>query len=291
MLSNMQANTHSSINNRLFNIKDLPTIPAIHSRILKIMEDINYSVDEVSKHIEKDQVLSSKVLKLVNSPFYGLYSDVATIRRAVILLGSNIIRGIILSTSLFDIADKNLPGLWDHSYCCSTVAGFLAKRFNLITIEEIMTGALLHDIGKVLIKRQLPEESKEIEVVAKNRGITILDAEREVINITHDDAGLWLAETWNLPTIIKDIIAYHHKPSICKGHKKETAIVHLSDIIVKGIGVSYCNDPFVPMLDEEGWNVLSLSESDLVDIIVEVIDIVQADNAFSKYIGNIKDGK
>ncbi|GER94183.1 HDOD domain-containing protein [hot springs metagenome] len=275
----MQANTQLSINNRLFNIKDLPTIPAIHSMILKIMEDINYSVDEVSRHIEKDQVLSSKVLKLVNSSFYGLYSDVATIRRAVILLGSNLIRGIILSTSLFDVADKNLPGLWDHSYCCSIVAGFLAKRFNLITIEEIMTGALLHDIGKVLIKRQLPEESKEIEAVVSSKGITILDAEREVINITHDDVGLWLAETWNLPAIIKDIIAYHHKPGSCNGHKKETAIVHFSDIIVKGIGVSYCNDPFVPMLDEEGWNVLSLSESDLVDIIVEVMDIIQADKS------------
>jgi putative nucleotidyltransferase with HDIG domain len=284
----MQTNTHLSINNRLFNIKDLPTIPAIHGRILKIMEDINYSVDDVSKHIEKDQVLSSKVLKLVNSPFYGLYSDVATIRRAVILLGSNLIRGIILSTSLFDVADKTLPGLWDHSYCCSTVAGFLAKRFNLITIEEIMTGALLHDIGKVLIKKQLPEESRKIDEAVKSNGITGLDAEKMVIDITHDDVGLWLADTWNLPGIIKDIIAYHHKPGMCSVHARETAIVHLSDIIVKGIGVSRIGDPFVPMLDEAGWNILSLSESDLVDIIVEVMDIIQADKTFSRYISEGK---
>lgn len=285
----MQIN--SQIKDRLFSIKDLPTIPAIHGRILKLMEDINYSVDEVSKLIEKDQVLSSKVLKLVNSPFYGLYSGIATIRRAVILLGSNLIRGIILSTSLFDIADNKLPGLWDHSYCCSTVAGFLAKRFNLITIEEIMTGALLHDIGKVLIKKQLLEESKEIEAAVKSNGMTILDAERMVINITHDDVGLWLADTWNLPSIIKDIIAYHHKPGMCSGHKKETAIVHLSDIIVKGIGISYSGDPFVPMLDADGWDILALSESDLVDIIVEIMEIIQADKGFSRYIHGGKDGK
>ncbi len=287
----MQTNAHSSIKNRLFNIRDLPTIPAIHSRILKIMEDINYSVDDVSKHIEKDQVLSSKVLKLVNSPFYGLYSDVATVRRAVILLGSNLIKGIILSTSLFDVADKTLPGLWDHSYCCSTVAGFLAKRFNLITIEEIMTGALLHDIGKVLIKKQLPEESRRIDDAVKSNGITGLDAERMVIDITHDDVGLWLAETWNLPGIIKDIIAYHHKPGMCSGHARETSIVHLSNIIVQGIGISYNGDPFVCPLDEAGWNILSLSESDLVDIIVEVMDIIQADKTFSRYIYGGKDGK
>ncbi len=285
----MQIN--SSINSRLFNIKDLPTIPAIHSRILKLMEDINYSVDDVSKLIEKDQVLSSKVLKLINSPFYGLYSDVATIRRSVILLGSNLIRGIILSTSLFDVADRKLPGLWDHSYCCATVAGFLAKRFNLITIEEIMTGALLHDIGKVLIKKQLPDESGAIEAEVKTKCITILDAERSIINITHDDVGLWLADTWNLPAIIKDLIAYHHKPGMCTGHKKETAIVHLSDIIVKGIGVSYIGDPFVPLLDEAGWNILALSENDLVDILVEVMDIVQGDKAFSRYMIGSGDGR
>lgn len=285
----MQIN--SSINSRLFNIKDLPTIPAIHSRILKLMEDINYSVNDVSKLIEKDQVLSSKVLKLINSPFYGIYSDVATIRRSVILLGSNLIRGIILSTSLFDIADRTLPGLWDHSYCCSTVAGFLAKRFNLITIEEIMTGTLLHDIGKVIIKKQLPEESKEIDRAVESNGITMFDAEKMVINITHDEVGLWLADTWNLPVIIKDLVAYHHKPGMCSGHSKETAIVHLSDIIVKGIGVSYSGDPFVPMLDEDGWNILALSENDLVDILVEVMDIVQADKAFSRYISGGSDGR
>lgn len=284
--------TKSSIKERLFNIKDLPPIPAVHGRILKLMENINYSVDDVSKLIEKDQVLSSKVLKLVNSPFYGLYSDIATtIRRAVILLGSNLIRGIILSTSLFDMADKKLQGLWDHSYCCSMVAGFLAKRFNLITIEEIMTGALLHDIGKVFIKKQLPEESAAIEAEVKTKCITILDAERQVINITHDDVGLWLAETWNLPGIIKDIIAYHHKPGMCGGHSRETSIVHLADIIVKGIGVSYTGDLFVPLLDETGWNTLMLSESDLVDIIVEVMDIVQADKAFSRYIQGSGDGR
>lgn len=112
-----------------------------------------------------------------------------------------------------------------------------------------------------------------------------------VIDITHDDVGLWLAETWNLPGIIKDIIAYHHSPGMCGGHKKETAIVHLSDIIVRGVGIFYSGDPFVPMLDETGWNILSLSESDLVDIIVEVMDIIQADKTFSRYMYSGKDGK
>jgi putative nucleotidyltransferase with HDIG domain len=274
----------AAIKERLFNIKDLPTIPAFHRQILKLIEDVNYSVDDVSRLIERDQVLTTKVLKLVNSPFYGLYSEVAAVRRAVVLLGANLIRGIILSTALFDIAEKKLPGLWDHSYCCSMISGFLAKKFNLITIEEVMTGALLHDIGKVLIRKQLPEKALAIDAAVSSKSITATDAESAVLGLTHDNAGLWLAATWNFPGIIRDIIFYHHKPGMCALHFKETIIVHLADIVVKGMGIVYSGDPFVPPLDEESWDKLALSEHDLIDMVVEIVDIVQGDPLLSRYL-------
>lgn len=273
-----------TIKQRLLNSKDLPTIPSIHNQVLKMIEDINYDVESVGNLIEKDQVLSSKLLKLVNSPFYGLYGNVASIKRAIILLGANLIRGLALSTALFDSADKSLPGLWDHSYCCSTVAGYLAKRLNAKSMEEIMTGALLHDLGKVLIRRQLPEEAVAIDETVKTKRVTMLEAEKTVIDISHDEAGVWLAEKWNLPRIIKDIIGYHHNPGSCPDHSKEAAIVHLSDLIIKGIGVTNPPDIFVPALDPKGWDELKISEEDLLDIVAEIIDKIQADKMFSKYI-------
>lgn len=273
-----------AIKQKLLNSKDLPTIPAVHTQVLKMIEDINYDVESVGNLIEKDQVLSSKLLKLVNSPFYGLYGNVASIKRAIILLGANLIRGLALSTALFDSADKSLPGLWDHSYCCSTVAGYLAKKLNVKAQEEIMTGALLHDLGKVLIRRQLPKEAADIDAAVKTKSITMREAEQMVIDISHDEAGAWLAEKWNLPKIIKDIIAYHHKPGFCADHSKEAAIVHLSDIIIKGIGVTNSPDIYVPALDQKGWNRLEISEEDLLDIVAEIIDKIQADKMFSKYL-------
>ena len=279
------------IRERLLNVKDLPTIPAMHSRILKLIEDANYSIDEVSKLIERDQVLSTKVLKLVNSPFYGLYSEVAAVRRAVVLLGANLIRGIILSTALFDVADRELPGLWDHSYCCSTISGLLAKRMGLTAAEEIMTGALLHDIGKVLIKKQLPEEYAAIAGAVQSKGIAMIEAERAQIGITHDKVGAWLAEKWNFPRIIRNIIEYHHTPGLCGSHLKQAAIVHFSDIVGKGIGVVYGGDPFVPALDVKGWSALALSDDDLSEVLVEIMDILQDDKVLSKYIPGAADGK
>ncbi|MBI5214108.1 MAG: HDOD domain-containing protein [Nitrospirae bacterium] len=278
-----------NIKERLFSIRELPTIPAAHDSILKLIDEGNYSLDDLSGLIERDQVLSGKVLKHVNSPFYGLYSKVASVGKAIVLIGSSPIRGIILSTSLFNIADKELPGMWDHSYCCSLVSGFLANRFNMKDIGEIITAALLHDIGKVLIRKQLAEESAEIDKTAQSDGIPMIDAEKMIIDVTHDAVGSWLAGQWNFPSIIKDIIAYHHKPGLCRAYSKEAAIVHLSDIIVKGIGVAPPMDRFVPLFDEQGWKKLALPEDELTDILSEVIDIIEAESSFSQYLSGRKD--
>jgi hypothetical protein len=88
---------------------------------------------------------------------------------------------------------------------------------------------------------------------------------------------------WNFSRIIKDIISCHHKPGACVAHSREAMVVHLADIMVKGIGVSFCGDPFVPPFDADGWSTLGLKEGDLVDIVVEVADIVQGDPSLSKY--------
>lgn len=147
-----------------------------------------------------------------------------------------------------------------------------------------MTGALLHDVGKVLIRKQLPEESKVIDETVQSKGITMRDAEKELLDVSHDEAGAWLAEKWNLPRIIKDVISYHHKPGLCAQYSREAAIVHFSDIIVKGLGVAYSGDPFVPEFDEKGYLKLELSDEVLSDILAEIINMVRADKLFSKYL-------
>ena len=269
---------------RLFNAKDLPTIPSSHLRIIKLIEDGGYSLDELSALIERDQVISSKVLRLVNSPYYNLCTEIASVSKAIVLLGAHLLRGLVLSTSLFQSADELLPGLWDHSYCCSIVAAFLADRLHMRNIEDIMTGALLHDIGKIVIRKELPKESKVTDKLIFSEEIPMIDAERRTIAFTHCDTGAFLAENWNFPSLIKDIIVFHHLPSICQSHKKEAAVTHLADFIVKGIGISYSGDMFVPALDEEGLKSLSLPEEELTDILAGVLELVDNSPVCSKYL-------
>ncbi|MBF0327851.1 MAG: HDOD domain-containing protein [Nitrospirae bacterium] len=274
----------SELFDRLLRSKDLPTIPVLHQKIVNVLKKDNYSEDDISKLLEKDQVLASKLLKLVNSPFYGVFGRVASVKRAAMLLGSNLLNGFVMSATLFNSTDKSIVALWDHSYCCSTVAGYIAKKLNMKTAEEVMTGALIHDLGKVLIKRQLPEEAIAVEEAAKSKRITALDAEKMVIGMSHDEVGIWLAEQWNLPKIIKDIIGYHHSPSLCSAHPKEAAVVHLADIIVKGIGVTGSSDLYVPALDEKALAALALSDDDIMDIVTGVVSNIESDEMFSKYL-------
>src|SRR5208337_2833800 len=94
---------------KLFNAKDLPTIPSSHLRILKLIEDGGYSLNDLSALIERDQVISSKVIRFVNSPYYNLCTEIASVNKAIVLLGANLLRGLVLSTSLFQSADELLP--------------------------------------------------------------------------------------------------------------------------------------------------------------------------------------
>lgn len=278
------------IGDKRIEIKDLPTIPSVHNRILKIIEDINYSVEEVSGLIEKDHVLSSKVLKLVNSPSYGLNNKVASVRRGVILLGANLIRGIILSTSLFRGAEDEMPGMWDHSYCTSAVAGLLARRYNLITIEELMTGALLHDIGKVLLHRYLKEEMVYLNDIVASKKMNMLEAEKAILGKGHDEIGWWLAEIWNFPPIIKEIIRFHHRPSEAGDNIKAVSIVHLSDIVSKAIGITYGSDPYIVPFDPECLKAMDSLENDITDIVSDVMDVVESDPALKIYISGVSNG-
>ena len=274
----------SSNKGRLFNAKDLPTIPSYHMKIVKLIEDGGYSMDDLSALIERDPVISSKVLRLVNSPYYNLYAEIASVNKAIVLLGANLLRGLVLSTSLFQSADELLPGLWDHSYFCSIVAAYLADRLLMRNIEDIMTGALLHDIGKIVIRKELPEESKLIDQLIFSEEIPMIEAEKRVLGVTHCDTGSFLAENWNFPSLIKDIISFHHFPSLCLLHKKEAAVSHLADFIVKGIGVSYSRDIFVPALDEEVLKSLSMPEEELPDILAGVLELADNNPVFSKYL-------
>ncbi|MFZ5774241.1 MAG: HDOD domain-containing protein [Thermodesulfobacteriota bacterium] len=261
----------SKFRTALREVKNLPTLPGIVTKLSKMAADPDTTTDQMGKVISKDHILAAKLLKLVNSAFYGFPQRISSLNSAIILLGFNVIKSLIISASIFEVMEAQDVELWEHSLGCAVVSNVLAKRLGLKDPEEISTAGLIHDLGKVAIKMELPREYAEITAMVKERGISRLEAEREVLGLDHAEVGGWLAKSWNLPNKLIEPITCHHDPRLAKEEQLASAIVHFSDIVIRGLGYGHGDDIWVPALNHRAWRLLELTPTDL-DLVLDEVE-------------------
>lgn len=255
-------------------VDTLPTIPSVLKNILKVIENPKTSLNDIGRFIANDPVLTSRVLKVVNSPIYGFSGRISSVSQALLLLGLNIVRGMLFGVSVFEIMEKSMVGLWGHSMGCAVTARIIARRKELEEPEEVSVAALLHDIGKVALSLKFPEDYGLIVSDAAKKEMFISEAEEGHFSATHANAGAWIAQKWNFPKDLVEIIGYHHKPHLAKNAPVQTAIVHLSDILIRAKGFGFAGDNFVPSVNPSAWQLLDFSEADLRDIIREMDEVL-----------------
>ena len=248
-------------------IKNLPTVPGIVQKISKMVENPDTTPAEVGRLISQDQVLSAKVLRMANSAFFGMSRKISSITQALIVLGFDVVKGLVLSSSVFDMMKQSMDGLWEHSIGCAAAAGVLAAHLGRQDAEEVLLAGLLHDLGKVVLILQLPEETAQVLEVCEKKQVSFYEAEKEVLDFNHGDVGLWLAEHWNLPLALAEPMRYHHQPERAIQAPEQTAIVHLANIIIRARGFGFSGDRFVPPLSRTAWEMLGLSKSDFAGIL------------------------
>lgn len=253
-------------------IDTLPTIPGVLRKLLAVIERPRISISEIGSFIANDPVLTSRVLKVVNSPIYGFPGRISSLNQALILLGLNVVRGMLLGVSVFEAMQKTMVGLWEHSLGCAIASRIIAKRLGVKEPEEVSVAALLHDIGKVVLGLKFPEEYRQIMADAENEGTFIFEAEKKLLNINHADAGGWIAKKWNFPVNLVEPIEYHHKPHLSRTVPLQTAIVHFADVLTRAKGFGFAGDCFVPAVHPSVWQLLNLSEDDLKEIVSEFED-------------------
>lgn len=250
--------------------KNLPTLPGIVAKLTKMAEDPDTTTEQMGKVISKDHILATKLLMLVNSAFYGFPQRISSLSSAIILLGFNVIKSLIISASIFELMESQDVELWEHSLGCAVVSSVLAKRLEVNDPEEVSTAGLIHDIGKVAIKIELPKEFEQITQLVSHNNISRRQAEEEVLGLNHAEAGGWLAKMWNLPSKLVEPIQNHHAPNNAKEEKLASAIVHFSDIFIRGMGYGHADDIWVPPLNKEAWELLGLTSKDLDEMLEEV---------------------
>lgn len=271
--------------------RSLPTLPGVIAKLNSLADNDKASAQEMARVVSADQVLSAKVLRLVNSPFYGFSGRVSSVANALILLGVNVVKSLALSSSIFEIMEKHVVGLWEHSLGAGVAASIIARRIGLPEPEEVSTAALLHDIGKVIIKINLKDEYDGLVKLIAEKDCTMLEAERELLGMDHAEIGEWLARTWYMPEKLIEPIACHHEVSKSGPQQVKTAAVHLADVLIKASAFGSSGDDLVPRIQPVAWNRLNLNAEKLEGIIIELEEKLVDVRNFSMEIQSADDAK
>jgi len=202
---------------RLEKITDLPTLPSVYFKVDKLLKDKQASIENVARLIEIDPAMSSSVLHLVNSAFYGLSTKSSSISHAMMILGFNAVKHAIVSVAVLDtlkIKEKfenfNITDFWRHSVAVAVVCRQLAEKSRLCAPEDAFIAGLLHDVGKIIMIKYFRDDFGKVWRLMLEKKISFSQAEEEVASIDHVQIGAYLARKWQLPDPVVEAIACHH---------------------------------------------------------------------------------
>jgi putative nucleotidyltransferase with HDIG domain len=204
-------------------MEDFPGLPATYARITELLHDPETSIQAVGKVIAEDLGMTVKILQLVNSAFYGIPRRVAGPEEAVVLLGLDTIRALVLTIGLFSgFEESGIPkplveDIYRHSLRTGTLAKAIATHENMDTnqVEEAFMAGLLHDLGKLIMVHNMPNHYAELLQATLNKNLPIHDAEMRIFGATHEQIGAYLIGLWGLPDSIVEAVAFHHCPGQC----------------------------------------------------------------------------
>ena len=251
---------------------ELATFPDIYFRIKEVLDSATSSADDIAKVVGTDVGLSAKLLKLVNSPFYGFADTIDSIGHAVSLVGVEEISTLALGISTINFFKDIPPELmdmktfWRHSLSCGIFARLLGARIKGAPADRLFTAGLLHDVGKLIIYKKQPYASVQALLYARENMIPMMDAEAEVLGYDHTEVARLLLQAWNFPTPILGAIAYHHDPQAAPT-PMEAAVVQIADNLACAVEISGGGMYVLPGMQGGAWKSLGLPESDLVTVV------------------------
>ncbi len=234
----------SGIKKKIQNILQLVPFPAVAIEVVRLVDNPKTSAAKLGEVISQDQALAAKVLKVANSPFYGFPKQISTINFAIVVLGFETLKEIVLSVSLASsLANKldkgfELERFWRHSLLVGITTKHLAKDLGYRVSGEAFTAGLLHDIGILVIAQYFKKEFQEIVQIGRRREFPFEQIEQRFLdNSTHYEIGSWLAEKWNFPDQLVEAISFHHQPHLAPKSSILPSLVYLAEYICAKLGV------------------------------------------------------
>lgn len=255
---------------------ELVSAPTTYARLDALISDPDSAIDDISAVINTDPALTTRLLKIVNSPFYGFPSQINTISRAITIIGTRELTHLVLATSVMN-AFRGIPAnlmdmdtFWRHSLACAITAKYLAEATHQTNHEQYFIAGLLHNIGSLVLYQSVPELAREAINSARFGHEVLHEAEKRIIGFDHAEVGAILIQNWRLPESLAQVARNHHQPSKAEQDKLEVAIVHIADILVSSVPFGHNGDQHVPPMDEGAWQHLNLKPEAMPSLLFNV---------------------
>ena len=257
-------------------VVNLPTIPETMTRVTALLDDPDVELDEVAEVILTDQVMASRVIKIVNSPMFRPMHQIKSLKRALIYLGFRRIREIALTCSIIKTFEGkegvfDVKTFWEHSFGVGIVSKIIAQRVRYPETEKAYICGIVHDIGEVFLSSYMSAEFQKIVDLIKGTCHSFAEGELFMLGTTHCDLGFCLAKKWNFPLEYCDVIENHHTPQDATFDPMLVAIVNLADLFCSVRNLNYDNSEWVSfsLTEEKSWEILQRYSPNFSDLDVE----------------------
>ncbi|HVN71145.1 MAG TPA: HDOD domain-containing protein [Desulfomonilia bacterium] len=268
----------------------LPTLPVIINNIIVMAKSDNTTANDLARFISNDQALSARVLKIANSPYYGVPKKIDSITRAIIVIGFKEIISVALGSGVFKMLNPkqkdtlmDMNELWKHSIGVGFAAKLLEQKSVIVAEESTMLMGLLHDIGKILFLIYFPGDYAEVLVKQHNDRASLHIVEKELLEIDHSEMAYLLMKQWNFPDNISIPIRYHHNLLDCPFEYLNRAMtIHVGDYICHNAEIGHSTNLYTEKRDEVistfglSWKQVEELTMTLRDARPEVDDFLEA---------------
>ena len=276
-----------NLNHIVRKVNDMPVLPNKINKIIEITEDPDSTIQDLEKEILTDQSLTSKILKLANSAYYGYPRKIDTVSQATILLGFQTIKSMALASTVSKMMIHELKGyslkendLWTQSQTCAIISRLIAKEVKFQNPETAYIGGLLRDIGKTILNYYVEKEYNSIVNKVKYGNLSFLEAEEEILGFNHAQVGEKIAEKWNFPKDLVEAIGFHHSPEKSTINPQLVSIVHVADALTMMIGISIGADGLAYNFSSFALENLNLDPNDIEQLMSKSYDLIIDNHSF-----------
>lgn len=256
-------------------LNQIPTIPAVLAPLLRYLqqpiEDLD--VQKVTDMISQDKSLAAQCLQMANSPLFGRWQKVDSLRGAVVGLGFQRVSDIAMSCGVLNMTPKGCNGIdpvvfWEHSLGCALVCRHFARKISCVDPAKAYLAGLLHDLGIIVNLWMLPQEFRMAFELARQEGIPLHEAEEKTLGFTHCDSGRLLANRWELSPDLCEVVSSHHALEQSSEHAALVALVELSDLLCRmaGLNHGFIEARQVSLFEQRGFAVLSKHSDSLAKL-------------------------